>query len=110
MLFCVAPYCSKNQLRDVKERNETYIHRNTVFIWLSTQSCITAQGLVIIIIIFFFFFFTGLQSLNALPVVHFHLLLLFFIFLKNKLTIVAENGENSIRKHPSQTGAYSQDP
>lgn len=109
--FCVAPYCSKNQLRDVMERNETYIHRNTVFVWLSTQSCITAQGLIIIIIIFkIFFFFTGLQSLNALPLVHFHLLLLYFVFLKNKLTIVAENGENSIRKHPSQTGAYSQDP
>ena len=58
----------------------------------------------------FIYFFTGLQSLNALPMVHFHLLLLFFVFLKNKLTIVAENGENSIRKHPSQTGAYSQDP
>ena len=42
--------------------------------------------------------------------VHFHLLLLFFVFSKNKLTIVAENGENSLRKHPSQTGAYSQDP
>ena len=53
MLFCVAPYCSKNQLRNVKERNETYIHRNTVFIWLSTQPCITAQGLIIVIIIFF---------------------------------------------------------
>ena len=50
MLFCVAPYCSKNQLRNVKERNETYIQRNTVFIWLSTQPCITAQGLIIIII------------------------------------------------------------
>ena len=108
--FCVAPYCSKNQLRDVKERNETYIHRNTVFIWLSTQPCITVQGLIIIIIFLIFFFFTGLQSLNALPMVHFHLLLLFFVFSKNKLTIVAENGENSIRKHPSQTGAYSQDP
>ena len=54
MLFCVAPYCSKNQLRDVKERNETYIHRNTVFIWLSAQSCITAQGLIIVIIYLFF--------------------------------------------------------
>ena len=42
--------------------------------------------------------------------VHFHLLLLFFVLLKNKLTIAAENSENSIRKHPSQTGAYSQDP
>lgn len=109
MLFCVAPYCSKNQLRNVKERNETYIHRNTVFIWLSTQPCITAQGLIIIII-FLNFFFTGLQSLNALPLVHFHLFLLFFVFLKNKLIIVAENGENSMRKYPSQTGAYSQDP
>ena len=56
MLFCVAPYCSKNQLRNVKERNETYIHRNTVFIWLSTQPCI-AQGLIIIIIIIFYFLF-----------------------------------------------------
>ena len=55
MLFCVAPYCSKNQLRNVKERNETYIHRNTVFIWLSTQPCI-AQGLIIIIIFYFLFF------------------------------------------------------
>ena len=54
MLFCVAPYCSKNQLTDVKERNETCIHRNTVFIWLSAQSCITAQGLIIIIIYLFF--------------------------------------------------------
>ena len=42
--------------------------------------------------------------------VHFHLLLLFFVFLKNKLTIVAENGENSMRKYLSQIGAYSQDP
>ena len=65
---------------------------------------------MIIIIIFFIFFFIGLQSLNALPLVHFHLLLLFFVFLKNKLTIVAENGENSTRKYLSQTGAYSQDP
>ena len=64
------------------------------------------------LLLFFFnyFFFTGLQSLNVLPMVHFHLLLLFFVFLKNKLTIVAENGENSMRKYPSQTGAYSQDP
>ena len=77
MLFCVAPYCSKNQLRDVKERNETYIHRNTVFIWLSTQSCITAQGLIIII-----FFYPGYNLQLHSPYGPFSFIVIIFCFIE----------------------------
>ena len=79
MLFCVAPYCSKNQLRNVKERNETYIHRNTVFIWLSTQPCITAQGLIIIII-FLNFFFYWLTISKCTPFGPFSFIVIIFCF------------------------------
>ena len=86
MLFCVAPYCSKNQLRDVKERNETDIHRNTVFIWLCTQSCITAQGLIIIIIIIIIFliifFYLGYNLQLHSPYGPFSFIVIIFCFIE----------------------------